>query len=365
MWMIRNTVLLILFCSVLFAQWLIPAQRYEQARDLPLETPSNAPDVTRWETKVYAPYALPNVEWAMEQMGIDADPLPIDSAFFVSSAADDITSCDVAGILKPISQTRPLTCAGAGSFHHLSYVLCQEWIDKMGIPYTIIMFDNHDDAAKPLREDEGLVHCGMWGHYVMKQSPYLQRFMGIGVDAIVEIDEFTWLSEQAYIGGKMDIYPTWGAGFFFGHSFNQDAVDFKSVQKDLLWTLAGAEGYHLRLRRYNEDGFDLLSRIPTEHVYFSVDMDVIHEDDFTAMEWDNGNMRVQEILDVINHVASNRTLLGADICGYPQYQLEIELSDEEHQRNLKAYRAIYDCLASHLNENPENSTKQALKKGDS
>lgn len=348
MHMIRNAILLSGFVVLIVAQRFLPAEEHAKAPAIPRIESANPVDVTQWPTKVYASFALPKVKWALDELKISAEPLPIDPVFFVDSAANDQTSSDVAGMLKPISETRPLICSGSGSFHHLSYAICHEWIDKMQIPYTVIMFDAHDDAAKPRTSDGDTIHCGMWGHYAMATSPYLKRFIGIGVDNNLVGDQYQWLSDQAYIEGKMDIYPTRTDRFFFGHAFNRSAVDFKRIQKDLAWMLVGAEGYHCTIRPFNEAGFDLLSRIPTEHVFFSVDMDVIHPFDFAAVEWDNGNMQVREILRVIDLIAANRTVLGADICGYPQYQNEIELSADEEQLNLKAYRRIYDRLAKHL-----------------
>lgn len=85
----------------------------------------------------------------------------------------------------------------------------------------------------------------------------------------------------------------------------------------------------------------VLSSIPTDNVYISIDKDVLSEDD-AVTNWDQGNMRLEQLLELIEHIAMDRNICGIDICGeYPlSFTKGIAQIKEAARTNEKANRSI-------------------------
>ena len=58
-----------------------------------------------------------------------------------------------------------------------------------------------------------------------------------------------------------------------------------------------------------------ISQIPTDiPLYISIDKDVLSTD-FAITDWDQGDMSITTMLNIISQLLSNRQIIGADICG--------------------------------------------------
>lgn len=58
-----------------------------------------------------------------------------------------------------------------------------------------------------------------------------------------------------------------------------------------------------------------ISSISTDvPLYISIDKDVLSED-YAITDWDQGTMTISEMLDIISKLATDRKIIGVDICG--------------------------------------------------
>ena len=58
-----------------------------------------------------------------------------------------------------------------------------------------------------------------------------------------------------------------------------------------------------------------ISEIPTDlPLYISIDKDVLSEE-FAITDWDQGDMTLPEMLDILSELFVNRKVIGVDICG--------------------------------------------------
>lgn len=60
--------------------------------------------------------------------------------------------------------------------------------------------------------------------------------------------------------------------------------------------------------------FPALELLPAGPVYLSVDLDVLSPD-YARTDWDQGAMRLEELLSGLRSLAAARTILGVDLCG--------------------------------------------------
>jgi hypothetical protein len=155
---------------------------------------------------------------------------------------------------------RGITFIGNGNYHYVTYLLLSE-IDR---PFSLVLFDNHTDAK---RTDgmSGLLSCGSWVAEAAARFAHLKQVVIVGACA-----ERNLCSPD--LQGKSVLLPNTG-----------------EPQK-------------------------LLSVIPTEDVYISIDKDVLDRA-FAATNWDHGNMQLQELLAALQTLVRQKNVLGIDVCG--------------------------------------------------
>ena len=61
-------------------------------------------------------------------------------------------------------------------------------------------------------------------------------------------------------------------------------------------------------------GEELAAAIPTEHVYISIDKDVLDRA-FASTNWDHGTMHLEDLLAILQTLIRIKRILGIDICG--------------------------------------------------
>lgn len=164
---------------------------------------------------------------------------------------------------------RGLTLIGRGSYHYASFVLAAEVKE----PFTLVLFDHHSDMMES--PDEWVISCGSWALEALKRLPALRKVLLIGASR-----ESVGHIPPAY-RRRVDVLP-----------------EERIAQ--------GAVNVHR-----------LIGQIPTETVYVSIDKDVLSPLD-AATDWDHGSMRLDQLLRLLEAIASAKRLAGVDICGeYP------------------------------------------------
>ncbi|RDW19013.1 hypothetical protein CWR48_08160 [Oceanobacillus arenosus] len=163
-----------------------------------------------------------------------------------------------------------ITMLGSGNYHYVSYLLLSE----IKRPITLVLFDHHTDTLPSPSQE--LISCGSWVLESLQNIPMLQKVILIGIDE----------SGKRYIPSSID--------------------DKVSIYTTSL------------LQQHSPKIIDsLINEIPTELVYISIDKDVLDvKDAITA--WDQGRMRLRQLMGIVKRIISNKEIYGMDICGeYP------------------------------------------------
>ena len=167
-------------------------------------------------------------------------------------------SSDAAAEIRSRIAEMPLRAAhylGTGDFHYQSLF----WLERIGEPFTLMLFDNHPDNQEGAFGDE-LLSCGGW---VLKalELPMLKGMI-------------------------------WFDGDGKSHQVRRESEGAGAREADA------------------SDGSGRMS-LP---VYLSIDLDILSEE-FAHTNWNQGNMSIDELEKLVRSATDGRRLLGADFCG--------------------------------------------------
>lgn len=154
----------------------------------------------------------------------------------------------------------------SGNYHYVSKL----WIDKIKIPFSLVVFDHHPDMQPGLFDN--LLSCGCWVKEVLDTNPYVRQVCIIGASESL-IDR---VSSHCY-GDRLVFYSD--------------------------RTLLREEGWH-RFAHERLEG----------PVYISVDKDVLDET-YAVTNWDQGTMSLPELKELLTIILNHQRLIGIDICG--------------------------------------------------
>ena len=138
----------------------------------------------------------------------------------------------------------------------------------MDTPFSLLLFDNHTDMQESAFF--GLLSCGSWVREVLLSTPLLKSVCIIGPkEADFQRDmppkQVVWVSAEDLQEGRMQKFKE----FLSGESCP---------------------------------------------LYLSVDKDILCCRD-AATNWDQGEMKLDHLLELIKEAAAARKCIGADICG--------------------------------------------------
>lgn len=156
---------------------------------------------------------------------------------------------------------------GNGNYHYVTYLLLSE----IQTPFTLVLFDHHTDMmASP---STSLISCGSWVLHAIKRLPMLKKVVMIGVREDL---------------GK--------------------AIPEEYKKKVTVFTMkeSGWKSNPIKNR--------ILSAIPTRDVYISIDKDVLDPRE-AVTNWDQGNMKLAQLLHLLQSIYESKKVLGVDVCG--------------------------------------------------
>ncbi|REK56618.1 MAG: hypothetical protein C6W55_07720 [Thermobacillus sp.] len=194
---------------------------------------------------------------------------------------------------------RRVTLIGNGNYHYVTYVLLSE----IRQPFSLVLFDHHTDLAP--EGEIPILSCGSWVSHALRTLPLLNRVVIVGAN--------TPSGRQAA-----------------GMPGNVTVISEHEVRR-----MSAAE-----IERA------ILTAVPDQPIYISVDKDVLNRDN-AATDWDQGSMTLRQLLDAIRELKRTRPLAGADVCGELPLS-PVDLLSGEGVRHLKknelANKAIVDVL---------------------
>lgn len=178
---------------------------------------------------------------------------------------------------------------GSGDFHYVSYILLAN-IDQ---PFTLLLFDNHSDLITSTRW--ALLSCSSWVAKALELLPNLKKVIIIGArpDTFCNVDP-DLLHKVIYI-------------------------PYHPVDRNQCRDYLCLSSFFNRYKPIIEQGMqaavlDMLSVIPTEAVYISVDKDVLDKK-YAVTNWDQGEMVIDDLLIALREIVKAKKVCGLDICG--------------------------------------------------
>ena len=191
---------------------------------------------------------------------------------------------------------------GSGDFHHLADL----FLGRAEEPLTVIQFDNHPDwVTFPATSN-----CGGWVNRTLQRRNVV-RVITIGPTSTdLVLPQIKSANLQAIRDGRLEMYA-WrvpatqlvgkavekGGASTFGDGF----------AKRLIWRNLADEDWQ---------GFvdELISRLGPEALWITFDKDVLATGE-AVTNWDQGAMRLDQVLHAIERLAAHRRVLGVDVCG--------------------------------------------------
>jgi arginase family enzyme len=210
-----------------------------------------------------------------------------------------------------------ITFMGSGDFHHLAALLAE----RVQEPFTLLHFDNHPDWVRLAPR----WHCGSWVNRALA-LPNVQRVVTVGccsgdlVDPVRKggnlpaLDSgrlalFPWQHEASRVRRRITDGP--------GHAWHEGYIHWRNLVDMPLQQATDA----------------VLSAIPTEAIWITIDKDVLPESE-ALTNWDQGRMPLAALLAMLRAAGQRKRVLGADICG--------EYSPPRHANWLKRIEAKMD-----------------------
>ena len=180
----------------------------------------------------------------------------------------------------------------SGNYHYMSRI----WLEKLNTPFRLVVFDNHTDMQPPALLP--VLSCGSW---IRDAAGAYQNIKGICVigppEASVretEAMEHVWFVTQEELDD--------GSG----------AAKIKEI---------------------------FASHAGTFPVYLSVDKDILSKEELDT-NWDQGNVRVDELLSLAKDCLAGRKVLAVDLCGEPSANAPEAECSAASLVNQKLYGAL-------------------------
>jgi arginase family enzyme len=206
---------------------------------------------------------------------------------------------------------------GSGDFHHLAVLLMEQARE----PITIVHIDNHPDWVRLAPR----WHCGSWVNQALR-LPQVAKVVTIGPcsDDLVR-PELKGGNLKALAAGRINLFPWQHAPSWVWRKI-ADGPGHRYENGYLIWRNLAELGIEQALNV-------IMSQIGTDAVWLSIDKDVLPEDE-ALTNWDQGQMPLAAVLQVIAAVGACEHIVGSDICG--------EFSPPQHRNPFKRWEARRD-----------------------
>ena len=191
-----------------------------------------------------------------------------------------------------------LSLLGSGDFHHLAVLL----LEQAREPVTIIHIDNHPDWVRLAPR----WHCGSWVNQALRLAQ-VERVITLGPcsDDLVRPD-LKGGNLPALAAGRIALFP-WRHAPSRVWRHIADGPGHRCENGHLVWRNLAEIGV--------EKALDvIIPLIQTEAIWISIDKDVLSETD-ALTNWDQGQMPLAAVVQIIVRMGAEKRIAGADICG--------------------------------------------------
>ena len=206
---------------------------------------------------------------------------------------------------------------GSGDYHHVAVLLMEQARE----PITIVHIDNHPDWMRLAPR----WHCGSWVNQALR-LPQVAKVITLGPcsDDLVR-PGLKGGNLKALGAGRIHLFPWQHAPSRVWRKI-ADGPGHRYDNGYLIWRNLADIGVEQSLA-------DIIALITTEAVWLSIDKDVLPERE-ALTNWDQGQMPLASVLQVIAAIGARKRIAGADICG--------EFSPSLHRNPFKRWEARMD-----------------------
>ncbi|MDD5477431.1 MAG: hypothetical protein PHG87_04415 [Candidatus Omnitrophica bacterium] len=234
------------------------------------------------------------------------------------------------------------TFLGSGDFHHISEIL----ISQIDEPACLIVFDFHPDwDIFPPR-----FACGSWVSAALKNKNISKCILIGACSADLSSPALQTANLGGLAGNRLEIYP---------YRHEPSRVYFRRVAPNRSITVQkGIFSNKIIWHQLEQEDLavftlELIKRLPARKVYISVDKDCLKKD-FALTNWEEGFLRLDQLLTMLKLMRENLDLIGLDVAG--DYSVPVILnkvkaiiSKLDHPREVAAKNYPADLISS-LNE---------------
>lgn len=180
----------------------------------------------------------------------------------------------------------------SGDYHYMTKL----WTDKIDEPFTLLLVDHHTDMQPSLVP--GVLTCGDWVSSVVRQNKNLKEVLLVGTprEALKVVPDDI-RRKVRYV----------------------DHAEFERI----------VTGRHELSKGHN--------------VYLSIDKDALNRES-AVTNWDQGEIRLDELHALVMQLLSQENILGIDVCG--EYPVMRNLFEEEKAATIdnRANEVILDAV---------------------
>ena len=192
-----------------------------------------------------------------------------------------------------------------GNYHYLSALMTE----RIREPYTLVLIDHHPDL-QPSAFGWEVLSCGSWVLNALLAQENLKRVFALGVEETLKEEALLCVREA--IGRE----------------------DYERVRKKISFAYPKPEEV-------------------VGGIYLSIDKDVLAKK-FVKTNWDQGEMTLSELEDILRDLCTNHKVIGMDLSGAPD-----ETVLQEHPEALKESLLIDSHLVRVLQVS--SCTRQGVK----
>jgi hypothetical protein len=195
-----------------------------------------------------------------------------------------------------------ITFYGSGDFHHVTTALLQ----TIPIHISLIVFDHHPDwdGKSPY------LSCGSWVSRI-EESPTIEKILLLGPSSDDLSAGLATASFKALNQGKLEIYPyrRHDSSLFLRTLPTNECLTNRGnfIFSRIQWNNLADKDMRVFLEK-------LLKRIPTQHVYVSIDKDCLSRKS-AITNWEQGQISLDWLVAALEYIKKVRTLVGVDITG--------------------------------------------------
>lgn len=186
----------------------------------------------------------------------------------------------------------------SGDYHYLS----RFWLEKVEGPFALLLVDHHPDMQEPAF---GAISCGGWARDSFTTMENLHQVLMVGINPDLEIEILDLMFDGVLAVTEEDM--------------GRKSDELNAEVKEMISLL--------------EPG------IP---VYVSIDKDALSTD-YAHTDWDQGNMSLKQLENLLREVAKGHSIIGVDICG--ELTREKGAKEEDLELNLKTNLELRSIIA--------------------